>query len=181
MNEDLKARINRARELLTTSRHAAIATVNEDGSPHNTPLRFLYDSKLQYIYWGSHPESLHSLNAARTGKVFVVIYDAMQRGGLYIKAENAHALDGDELRKALEVHNTFRIKEGSKPLTIDYYTGDSPQRMWSAKMTHFWVNSTKRDAQGHVAKDGREEIIPSPTKLPYRLKAVGFDTRTASR
>lgn len=158
MDQDLERKIRRAKELLATARHAAIATVNEDGSPHNSPLRIIFDPKLENIYWGSHPESVHSVNITRTGKIFVVLYDLIQRGGLYIKAEDAHVLSGEELEKALFLHNRKRTEEGSEPLTLDYYRGDSPQRMWSARITNFWVNTSEKDANGHVARDGRQEI-----------------------
>ena len=69
MTEDLENKIKRAKELITTSRHISIATVNEDGSPHNSPVRFLYDPKLEYIYWGSHPDSIHSKNITKTGQL----------------------------------------------------------------------------------------------------------------
>lgn len=158
MDKDFERRITRAKELLATARHAAIATVNKDGSPHNTPLRIILDPKLEYIYWGSHPESVHSQNIIRNGQVFIVFYDAIQRGGLYIKGESAHALSGEELDKALALHNKKRAEEGSDALPLDYYRGSSPQRMWSARMTNFWVNSATKDADGHVARDGRQEI-----------------------
>ena len=158
MDEDLKNKIKRAKELITTSRHISIATVNEDGSPHNSPVRFLYDPKLEYIYWGSHPDSMHSKNIIRTGKIFCALYDRVERGGVYIKAENAHELSDKELEEALKIHNTFRLKEGSDKLELSYYTGDSPQRMWGAKITNFWVNYADRGEDGHLIKDGRIEI-----------------------
>lgn len=158
MDEDLKNKIQRARELLNTSRHISIATVNEDGSPHNSPVRFLYDPTLENIYWGSHPESMHSKNIVRTGKIFAAFFDRTERGGLYIKGENAHELSGKELATALAIHNSFRTKEGSDTLELSYYTGDSPQRMWGAKITNFWVNYADRGADGHLIKDGRIEI-----------------------
>ncbi len=157
MTEDLERKINRAREILFTSRHAAMATVNADGSPHNTPFRLFYDPKLENIYWGSHPDSLHSLNVVRTGKIFVVVYDRIDRGGLYIKAENAHLLEGKEIEKALNITNEFRIKEGSEPLELGYYTGESPQRLWGARVTNLYINNPdKKD--GLLIKDGRKEI-----------------------
>lgn len=158
MNEDLQKRILRAKDLIVTSRYAAMATVNEDGSPHNTPFRFLHDQKLEYIYWGSHPESLHSLNVTRTGKIFVVLYDRLERGGLYIKGEEAHELTGEELEEALAIHNAARLEEGAQPLDINYYTEDSAQRMWRSKVTKLWVNGVERDSDGHVIKDNRIEI-----------------------
>lgn len=158
MEKNLKKAIERAKELLSTCRHACIATVNEDGSPHNTPLRFLYDPKIEFVYWGSHPDSVHSLNIIRTGEIFVVLYDAKERGGLYMKCEDAHIVNGEELEKALKIHNSFRAKEGADLLTIDYYTGNNPQRMWAAKIANFWVNSAERDTNGHMTKDSRIEI-----------------------
>ena len=158
MTDNLENKIKRAKELISTSRHISIATVNEDGSPHNSPVRFLYDSTLEHIYWGSHPESMHSKNITRTGKIFAALFDRIERGGLYIKGENAHELSGKELEIALTIHNSFRAKEGSDTLELSYYTGDSPQRMWGAKITNFWVNYADRGPDGHLIKDGRLEI-----------------------
>jgi len=75
-----------------------------------------------------------------------------------MKADNAQELSGEELEEALAIHNTFRIKEGSEPLELSYYTGSSPQRMWGAKITNFWVNYAERGNDGHLIKDGRIEI-----------------------
>lgn len=158
MDNDLDKKIARAKELLATVRHAAMATVNADGTPHNTPFLLIHDPKLEYIYWGSHPESVHSQNIIRTGNIFVVLYDAVKRGGLYMSAKDGHPLSGEELVRGLELHNQLREKEGQEPLSIDYYSGSSPQRMWSAKVTHSWVNKIDRDANGHVLRDGRIEI-----------------------
>ncbi len=157
-NENLDKQTARARELLSTVRYAAMATVTADGSPHNTPFFFMRDPKMEYVYWGSHPESLHSQNVIRTGKIFVVLYDAVQKGGLYIDADHGHILEGEELAGALAIHNELRAREGKEPLAAHYYAGISPQRMWSARISHFWVNSAERDANGHVAKDGRREV-----------------------
>lgn len=43
-------KLNRAKELIHTSRYISFATTNADGSPHNSPVRFFYDEKLEYIY-----------------------------------------------------------------------------------------------------------------------------------
>lgn len=149
--------ITRAKELLKNARNAAMATVNEDGSPHNTPYRFLADDNLEYLYWGSHSDSLHSKNVVRTGEVFVVLYEANQGGGLYIKANQAHELSGSEIEVALSVHNNYREKEGKKPITLEYYVS-GPQKMYGAKITNLYVNSSEKNEQGLVARDYRHEI-----------------------
>lgn len=56
------------KELVFTTRHAAMATVNDDGLPHNTPYFLMYDENLKHLYWGSHVDSQHSQNILRTGR-----------------------------------------------------------------------------------------------------------------
>jgi hypothetical protein len=158
MDSKTEKGVVRAKELLKTVRHATMATVNSDGSPHNTPFFFLHDPRLHYIYWGSHLEAQHSKNVLRTGQIFVVVYDAFERGGLYIRAEGGCILEGKDLEEALRDHNEFRAKEGKSPLKKEYYTGESPQRMWAAKTTNFWINTEERNADGQIIKDYRIEI-----------------------
>jgi hypothetical protein len=150
--------IERARVLLQTVRHASMATVNADGSPHNTPFLFLHDEKLSKIYWGSHPASQHSGNIIRTGQIFVTIYDAFERGGLYIRANQGRILEGRGLDEALRVHNMFRAQEKKAAIDRSYYEAASSQRMWSATVDGLWVNSSERDEQGLLIKDFRQEI-----------------------
>jgi general stress protein 26 len=164
MTSEKTQKIDRARELLATINHAAMATVNTDGSPHNTPYFFMRSPDLTKLYWGSHPGSQHSQNVLRTGQIFVVLYDAMERGGLFIRADQAHIAEGKELLEALHIHNERRVQNGKNPLLLDYYeTGE--QRMWVATVREFWVNMVERDPGGNVIRDirvgvSREELIP---------------------
>jgi len=150
--------VTRAKQLLTTIRHAAMATVNADGSPHNTPYFFMHSPDLQYLFWGSHPQSQHSQNVARTGQIFVVLYDAQEHGGLYIRADDAHIAEGKELQIALTAHNKRRAAEGKDPLPIEYYRGDGPQRMYIATVRQLWMNASVRDENGLLIRDERVEI-----------------------
>lgn len=159
MSEESDA-IIKARELLQTTRHAAMATVNNDGTPHNTPFFFIYSPQFTKIYWGSHTKSQHSQNILRTGQVFIVIYDSKyaKLGGLYIQAEKGHILEGDELEEGLRIHNQFREKEGKKPLEKSYYTGNSPQKMWSVDIAHIWILQEQRDENGRIIEETRKEM-----------------------
>ena len=158
MDADLKLRVERAKELLKTVRHASIATVNVDGSPHNSPVLLFRSDDLSRIYWGSHPESVHSKNIVRTGQLFVVLYDARERGGLYIRANNGHIAEGDYLDEALMAHNAYRTHESKDMLKREYYDDESPQRMWMADVSELWVNSSKRGADGLIIRDFRYKI-----------------------
>jgi hypothetical protein len=161
MKEHIQVRIERAKELLATVRNASMATVNVDGTPHNTPFFFIRDNTLRHIYWSSHPESLHSQNAERTGNVFIVLYEGSAGGGLYIKATQAKQLVGSELEEAISVHNSMRKREGKKLIPPSYYSGKSPQRMYGAQPVSFFVNVSERDADGLIIKEYRHEVSPA--------------------
>jgi len=155
---DVLRQAARARELLASVRHAAMATVNEDGSPHNTPYFFMCSADLTCLYWCSHPEAQHSKNVLRTGQIFVVLYDVLERGGLFIRADDAYIAENTELDKALAEYNRRRTLRGQEPLPREYYEGSSPQRMWIATTRQFWVNGTERDAADRILRDVRTEI-----------------------
>ena len=151
-------KLNRAKELIYTSRHISLATTNADGSPHNSPVRFLHDERLENIYWGSNMEALHSQNILRTGQIFAVLFDRLEHGGVYIKCEGGHMLDGKELEVGLEVINFARGKEGKEKIPLNYYTPTSIQKLWSAKITNFWINMPVRDENGFILRDVRLEL-----------------------
>lgn len=150
--------MNRAKELIYTSRHISLATTNADGSPHNSPVRFFYDEKLENIYWSSNTEALHSQNILRTGQVFAVLFDRKEFGGVYIKCEGGHILEGKELEVGLEIANSSREKEGEQKITLDYHSVGSVQKMWSAKITNLWINLPMRDGNGSILRDEKVEL-----------------------
>ena len=149
---------DRAIELLKAVHHAAMATVNADGSPHNTPFHFQIDEARRYIYWASNPESLHSQNLARTGQAFIVIYMPGTGGGLYVRAQNAHILEGAELEEGLRLRNAQRAETGRQPIGIEHYIGATEQRMYRAELRQFWINEANKNEDGNITNDWRVEI-----------------------
>lgn len=155
-NRELK--LDRAKELIYTSRHIALATTNADDSPHNSPVKFLYDEKLENIYWGSNIDALHSQNVIRTGQLFGVIFDRIEYGGVYIKCKDGHILDGKELEIGLEIVNASRAKDGQQKITLDSYAAENGQKLWSAKIAQIWINRPVRDGNGFILRDERVEL-----------------------
>ncbi|HTE57934.1 MAG TPA: pyridoxamine 5'-phosphate oxidase family protein [Verrucomicrobiae bacterium] len=159
MDKSLKERIAYVKQMLATGRHAAMATVNADGSPHNSPFYLITDDNLQHLYFGSHPQSMHVQNVLRTGQLFVVMYDLMRGGGLYIQADHGHQLEGDELVQALAAHNKRNQRNNKPIIDLSYYQEDAnPQRMYGADITKMWVNWAQRDADGLIVRDYRHEV-----------------------
>jgi hypothetical protein len=168
MNEDSQhsEQIELAKKLLKTVRHAAYATINEDGTPHNSPLMLIYNEDLTKLYVGSYSESLHCKNFVRTGRAFAVLFDSFTKGqgGVYITGMNVHECEGDELVEALRVHNTFRAKHGSQPIDIVYYQAAKPsQRMYSIDIAKIEVYSAVRDENG---------LMISETRVPVETGAL---------
>ena len=151
-------KLNRAKELIYTSRHISLATTNADGTPHNSPVKFLYDEKLEHIYWDSNIEALHSQNILRTGQIFAVLFDRMENGGVFIKCTDGHILNGKELEVGLEITNSSRAREGKEKITLDHYSGESVQKMWSARIANLWINMPVRDENGFIVRDERAEL-----------------------
>jgi hypothetical protein len=148
-----------ARELLKNIRHAAMATVNEDGTPHNTPYKFMRSPGLSKLYWGSHARSLHTKNIERTGRLFVVLFDSLNKGkgGIYITAKNAHRLTGKEFDEGLAVHSSIRTLEGSEPLDPKYY-GTTEQNMYGADIEKIEILSVVRREDGRISQETRQEV-----------------------
>jgi general stress protein 26 len=154
----LDKRIARAKQLLAEIHHVSIATVNDDGTPHNSPVFMAFDDKLNG-FWVSHPETQHSHNIARDGRVFLVVFDSREgHGGLFIQAKavalnsRAEAMHGHEMLKVLKqrFYGTMASTEA--------YLAPGGQRLYSAKPERFWVNQSSRDQNGVIIRDSRYEI-----------------------
>jgi hypothetical protein len=153
--------IRRARKLLKTVRHASYATVNEDGTPHNSPLMLIYNDDLTKLYIGTFTEALHTKNLVRTGATFVVLYDSFRsgQGGVYITGVNAHECKGDELVEALRVHNATRERYGYPPLDLSYYQKPAPaQRMYSIDIVKIEVYGSLKDEAGLIISEARVPV-----------------------
>lgn len=157
--EDAVARLARAKELLQTVKHAALATVNADGSPHNSPVFMAFDEQLRG-FWASDPLAQHSQNIARTHQVFMVLFDAVGKGGgLYIRA-TARQLDETELPQALKVFNQARKRHLQEEIPAVMFAADAPQRLFVAEPLQLWTNLAERNDAGFIIRDQRYEITP---------------------
>ncbi len=153
----LGKRIERAKELLRDIRHAALATVNKDGSPLNSPLFVAFDDQLNFC-WASHPGTHHSQNVTRDGRVFLVLFDSVGKGGgLYVAAQASEVAESG-LEKAAQVFNARRAQLGREALPPSHFIGDNSQRLYCGRPTEMWVNITETDTQGRIIKEHRHQV-----------------------
>jgi hypothetical protein len=158
MPNRIEQKIARARELLAEIHHVSIATVNADGSPHNSPVFMAFDEQLNG-YWSSHQDSLHSRNIVRTGRSFLAIFDGREgHGGLFIETDASVLEEALDIRRALEVLRPVKEAMYGTMGEPETYLSPGPQRIYQAKPRRFWVNVSDRDQQGAIIRDERYEI-----------------------
>jgi hypothetical protein len=161
----LNDRIERVRQLLREIHHISLATVNSDGTPHNTPVFAAFDDVLQG-FWSSHPESHHSINVADSGRVFITLYDSRQgSGGLYIEASAHQITDEHEFNHALDRFNRARRDFQKSAVSSSNFQAPSPQRLYQAVPLKIWINTSERDEAGLVTRDRRHEITLAALQL----------------
>lgn len=150
-------RLQRVREVLQAARHIALATVNIDGTPHNSPVFSAHNKDLHFV-WSSHPESVHSQNILRTERAFIVVFDSMDKGGgLYIDAD-VKRVKPAQFTAALAVFNERRKAIGRDAASPEIFT-TNPQCLYVAIPRKMWINVAEQDARGHFIRDRRYEIF----------------------
>lgn len=175
MNDSIKQQMMQTANLLNDTMFAALATVNQDGSPHNTPLFFMHDEDLSNIYWGSRTDTKHSANIERDGRVYMVLYDSIKygRGGLYITGANAKRLMNTELDEGLRVQNLARARFNKSPLPRTYYENNN-QALYCAKVAKIEIHVVNRGTDGRVASEVHHEV--SANELLQSIHESGHDT-----
>ncbi len=150
-------RIERIHEILRDIHHIAIATVNKDGSPLNSPVFAVFDKKLNF-YWSSHPEAEHSKNIQRTHQSFIVVFDSREgHGGLYIQAM-VRECQQEEMQQGYVLLKRCKEQLYGTMGSLETYQGVHSQRIYKASPQKLWVNKSERDVAGAIIRDRRYEI-----------------------
>jgi general stress protein 26 len=154
----MEDRIARARQLLAEIHHIPVATVNEDGTPHNSPVFMAFDEHLNG-YWASHPDNQHSRNIMRDDRVFLVVFDSREgHGGLFISAIAEPLEDRERVQHGHQVLKELKERFYGTMGDVEAYMNDGQQRIYCAKPIHAWVNKSDRDGNGVIIRDNRYEI-----------------------
>lgn len=130
-----------AQAIIDDIRYMAIATVNENGDPWNTPVaRYHFDDDYT-LYWASWTENQHSKNIRNNGKVFIVVYDStpstgQPSQGVYIQALAEEVTAENE---AMEAAKVFR-NDPYNPSDGKEYLDEKPRRIYKAIPQKIWIN-----------------------------------------
>lgn len=148
------------RELLKTAKHMALATTNEDGSPHNTPLFYAIDFEMQKIYFASRKTSLHSQNIERTGQGFAVIYDSNEfTGGVYMKLENMGVVSDENIGQALSVYNKKCTDCDNDALAPDFHLVEDGYSLYEGNIASVQVYNMEVDDNDYLKNETRRNVV----------------------
>jgi uncharacterized protein YhbP (UPF0306 family) len=130
------------------SRHKefTLATVDDAGLPWVVALNLCYDDNFDII-WHSEKTTEHSKHLIDRPDVAICIFsDFADIGdfGLYAKAKAYEVTDEEELAEKLR--RRFMAKGKPVPPTTEY-SGDSPHRLYCARITEAWVNDQSHAKQ----------------------------------
>lgn len=168
-DEQRIARLQSVRDNLNRVMIGAIATVNQDGTPHNSPVFVAFDEAFSII-WSSLPEAQHSRNIAQASHqapVFITLFDSVQAhgGGLYIAAQ-ARMLEATdpEFESVYQAFATRKQQFGGVAATKAAYQAPDGQRLYIATPSQIWVNFSHKNEQGAVLSDTRCELTSQEIK-----------------
>jgi hypothetical protein len=155
--EDKRTHIDRARELLRDIHHIPIGTVNEDGTPHVSPVFLAFDDTL-HGFWASSPGSLHSQNITRDPRIFLNVFDSRNgHGGLFLSGVAVELTDRQSIISGLEQLSILKKDFDSEMGNVESYMGNSTQRIYEFIPEQAWVNHSEK--QGNViVRDRRYKI-----------------------
>jgi general stress protein 26 len=164
--QEKKQRIKRARELLRDIHNIPVTTVNEDGSPHASPVFLVFDNQL-HGFWASSPSSLHSQNIARDSRVFLVVFDSREgHGGLFLSGVAGALIDREAIIQGIKQLRVEKKKlEGGEIGDATNYMGDGLQRIYHFSPEHAWVNYSNKLGDV-IVRDHRYEIAFSDLIIP---------------
>jgi hypothetical protein len=156
--QDRRRRIDRAKEVLRDIHHVPVSTVNSDGSPHASPVLFVFDDAL-HGFWASSPDSLHSQNIARDPRVFLCVFDSRAgHSGLFLSGTAVELSGRQTVARGLERLETLKKQlYGDEMANISGYIDAGSQRVYEFIPEHAWVNHSERQG-GVIVRDWRYEI-----------------------
>ena len=123
-----------AQRVVETNRYMTLGTVEPDGTPRLSPVRFVADG-IQDLNWASAHLAQHSLNLAIRPAIQVVIYNSAaendQGEGVYLGA-TAKAVTAESIESTL-ARLTARLGTAQGPAPSDF-RGESPMRLYHAEV-----------------------------------------------
>jgi hypothetical protein len=147
-----------ARDVLDGVRYVVLGTIDEDGRTRTSPV-FFTPHRYERLYWISHPDTHHSHNLARDGRVSGVVFDSTlppNEGRAVYVIGTARELPADEVDGHLPV--AFDPEgRGGRAFAREELVGDADLRLWVLDVERWEVHV----GAGHpTLGTGRDRRVP---------------------
>ena len=148
-----------AQRVIETNRFMTIGTLDPDGTPRLSPVRFVADG-MRDLYWASAHRAQHSRNLALRPAIQVVIYNSAaenDRGeGVYLDAK-ASEVPADSIESTL-ARLSARRGTGQGPAPTDF-RGQSPMRLYHAEVSSCDVHVSRFHPTLGTGVDLRRSVL----------------------
>jgi nitroimidazol reductase NimA-like FMN-containing flavoprotein (pyridoxamine 5'-phosphate oxidase superfamily) len=150
-----------ARDILDEIRYVVLGTIDEDGRTRTSPVYFT-PYHYEALYWVSHPDTHHSHNLARDGRVSGVVFDSTRPPGtssaVYVTGA-AREIPDEELAEHLP--RAFDPEgRGGRRFTAEEMSGLADLRLWVMRVEQWEVHISSGDPHRGTGRDRREPVDP---------------------
>jgi general stress protein 26 len=152
-----------ARDLLDSIRYVVLGTIDEDGRTRTSPVYFTPHG-YQDLYWVSHPDTQHSHNLLRDGRLSGVVFDSTRPPGessaVYVTGVAREIPDGelaDHLPKAFDPEG-----RGGRRFAPEELTGDTDLQLWMLHVEGWDVHIGAGHPVLGTGRDRRVAVDPRP-------------------
>jgi hypothetical protein len=148
-----------ARDVLDRVRYVVLGTIDEDGRTRTSPVYFT-PHRYEDFYWVSHPDTHHTHNLERDGRLSGVVFDSTvvpgQTRAVYVTGVAREVLVGE-----LEQHlpKAFDPDRGGRAFTGAELAGDD-LRMWVLRVERWEVHIGAGHPVLGTGRDRRVEVDP---------------------
>lgn len=138
-----------ARVIIDANLYMVLATADDSGRPWASPVYYAVADYREF-FWVSSPDATHSRNIAGRPQVGIVVFNSQvpigTGQGVYMPAM-AIQLDGDAMKRGIEVFSRRSVATGGRPWTIADVAAGALLRLYRATASEHSI----------LAKDGKPD------------------------
>jgi pyridoxine/pyridoxamine 5'-phosphate oxidase len=144
-----------ARAIIDEIAYMTLATVDADGTPWASPVRFAHASYSELL-WISRPETRHSQNITSHPQIAIVIFDSrtpIDTGrGVYVEGHAERLTDETEVERVMAIFSERSVAQGASAWTADEVRPPAALRPYRATVTKAFLGINDRRTEVRLSR-----------------------------